>query len=70
MMIVTVLFTSNFLWDFVFKKDLIIKTKTSVWWEDPTPGKGEWSYITMENGGMFHYSGLDTIIVDTKSLLM
>ena len=50
---------------FFSKKDLIIKVKTFVWWEDPTPGRVEWSSIAMENGGMFHI-----LVVDTKALLM
>ena len=58
-------FYNQLLMRYFSKKDRIIKVKTFVWWEDPTPGRGEWSYISMENGGMFHI-----MVVDTKALFM
>ena len=52
-------------YEIFFKKDPIIKVKTFVLWEDPTPGGGEYSYIAMENGGIFHI-----LVVDTEAMLM
>ena len=55
-------FTSNLVFP-CFKKDLIIKMKIFVWWEDPTPGRGDCSNISMENGEI-------CCIIITKALLM
>ena len=35
-----------------------INMEIFVWWEEPTAGREEWRYISMENGELFHATEL------------
>ena len=41
-------------------KVLIIRVVIFVWWGETTAGRGEWRYISMENGGLL----LMTVLIE------